>query len=245
MLTGTHTPSAFLPRSATCGRCHLQNYCQEVARGCEKSDISPPPPTSLQLRAGEHLYWHQDRVQALYSLRSGCLKSYVIDADGNEQVRDFLHRGDLVGLDSLNRQIAGSGIQALVDTELCMVPMMRVHSATRARQALREPLIQQLSAQLDKVYGLAGDSSAETRIARFLLDLSTRADDPKQLTLHMGRRDIANYLRLVTETVSRTLTRFQRRGWIDVRRREIQLRDSMALRRQAGVEDFDDMGVAA
>lgn len=245
MLTGTHSSSANVPASANCHRCHLLSYCQEVSHNSDDADDSPPPPTSLKVRAGEHLYWHQDRVQAIYSLKRGCLKSYVIDLAGNEQVREFLHPGDLVGLDALNDNTAGSGIQALVDTELCMVPMRRSHALTRARQALQEPLIQQLSTQLDRAYAMAGDCSAETRIARFLMDLSARSEDPLQFTLHMGRRDIANYLRLVTETVSRTLTRFQQREWITVRRREIQLLNTDALCQQAGLSGSEFIGAAA
>ncbi len=175
-------------------------------------------------------------MQAFYAIRSGCVKSYVIDADGTERVRGFLHRGDLIGLDALNASHAQSSVQALVDTEICEVPRHAIQRPSLTQSELQINLVQALSQALDRAYTQAGDYSAEQRIARFLLEISSHSDDPDQLELHMGRRDIANYLRLVTETVSRTLTRFQNRGLITVNRRRVTLLQRPALMRMAGME---------
>lgn len=181
-------------------------------------------------------------MQAFYAIRSGSVKSYVIDADGTERVRGFLHRGDLVGLDALNSRWTQSSVQALVDTELCVVTRESLLSqASRANTVLHSTLISSLSQALDQAYTLAGDYTADQRIARFLLEISHKSEDPTHLVLYMGRRDIANYLRLVTETVSRTLTRFQNQGWIKVNRRHVHVLKREALLRTAGIDEDDSL----
>lgn len=219
--------------TATCAQCSISSYCAHPGHAASGSS---PAHGSHALLAGEHLYWHHDPMQAFYAIRSGCVKSYVIDADGTERVRGFLHRGDLIGLDALNTSTAQSSVQALVDTELCAVPRHMLQRPTAAQSELQMNLVRALSQALDQAYTQAGDYTAEQRIARFLLEISAHSNDPDQLELHMGRRDIANYLRLVTETVSRTLTRFQNRGLIQVNRRRVTLLQRPALMRMAGLE---------
>lgn len=233
MLTATAKCSVPASSAESCAQCSLSSYCADPGH---KASCSPPVHGGLTLAAGEHLYWHHDPLQAFYAIRSGCVKSYVIDADGTERVRGFLHRGDLVGLDTLNSLSAQSSVQALVDTEICEVPRHFAERNSPTQPALQTDLIAALSQALDQAYTQAGDYSADERIARFLLEISARSEDPDQLVLHMGRRDIANYLRLVTETVSRTLTRFQNRGWIRVNRRRVTLLQRPILMRTAGLD---------
>jgi CRP/FNR family transcriptional regulator len=90
-------------------------------------------------------------------------------------------------------------------------------------------MLRLLSKELAISHALAGDFGAEERIAGFLLSLSSRmkarGHSETQLTLAMSRRDIANYLRLATETVSRVFSRFEEDGLVSVDRREVMLRD--------------------
>ena len=84
---------------------------------------------------------------------------------------------------------------------------------------------------------LAGDFSADERLAAFLLRMSeryaARGYSATRFRLTMSRTDIANYLRLATETVSRVLQRFDHEGLIAVDRREIELREPARLRQLA------------
>ena len=80
---------------------------------------------------------------------------------------------------------------------------------------------------------LAGDWSADERMAAFLVRLSrrlaARGFSAERFQLTMSRTDIANYLRLAPETVSRVLKRFQQDGLVAVDRRDLQLLDPVAL----------------
>jgi CRP/FNR family transcriptional regulator len=94
---------------------------------------------------------------------------------------------------------------------------------------LQQHLFRLLSEDIGKAHFLAGDFTAEERMAAFLVVLSRRYSarglSATRFRLTMARTDIANYLRLAAETVSRILKRFQEDGTIRVDRREIDLTD--------------------
>jgi CRP/FNR family transcriptional regulator len=100
-----------------------------------------------------------------------------------------------------------------------------------------------LSKEISVLVPRGADSSAEERMAEFLLDLSRRLGErgysASDMHLSMARKDIANFLRLATETVSRVLRRFQNEGWIDVQRRDIRILEPERLRDLSRSNDRD------
>ena len=102
---------------------------------------------------------------------------------------------------------------------------------------LQQQLFRLMSRGIGQAERLSGDHSADERIAAFLVDLSgrlaVRGFSEARFELTMPRTDIANYLRLAPETVSRVLRRFQDQGMIHVRRREIELADPRRLAKLA------------
>ncbi len=202
------------------------------------------------LACGDHAFWEGDAFESLYVVRSGAIKTFTIDADGNERVRGFHLTGDLVGLDAVHPHRHPCSAECLVETQICELPYARLEQAEQQVPALRRNLFELMSRELALALAMSGDFTAEQRIAAFLLDLATRqgrsaGDQVSQVQLDMSRRDIANYLRLVTETVSRVLTRLRSLGLIDVERRNIRLLDLPALRRMAGPLDSHRYDTAA
>ncbi len=103
---------------------------------------------------------------------------------------------------------------------------------------LQQTLFRLLSRDIGTASLLAGDWTADERMAAFLVGLSrrlaARGFSPDRFQLTMARTDIANYLRLAPETVSRVLKRFQDEGVVRVDRREIELADRPRLENMAG-----------
>jgi CRP/FNR family transcriptional regulator len=95
-----------------------------------------------------------------------------------------------------------------------------------------------MSLRISELESSAGDLSADQRIALFLLSLSERFSrrgySETEFILAMSRRDIASYLRLATETVSRVLARFQKADVLRVDRKQVRIRDIEELRRLSG-----------
>ncbi len=232
-----------LSTTSSCSQCALKPQC--LARDLDTTDAARlgkilRRPASL--RPEDHLYWQGEDMDALYLVRSGCLKTYATDAQGNERVRGFHFPGDVVGVDALHLGRHPANAQALTETEICVLPLPAFQALAEQIPALHRHLIESASRELSAALALAGDYSADQRLAAFLLIIAERTPDHQHLSLEMSRRDIANYLRLAAESVSRVLARFRDDGLIAVNRRAITLLEPQALARLAAPVDLATAG---
>jgi len=175
--------------------------------------------------AGRTLFAAHDAANAIYVVRAGCVKSVTIDDEGNERVRGFHLPGDLVGLDALGAERYPASAVAVVPSQVCRVPKALVMQKLTESPALAQRLLQRMSCDLAQAQALAGDYNADQRVAAFLLDMNARLHPlpGTPARLPMSRGDIANHLRLATETVCRVLTRFSTKGLIQSDDRKIRL----------------------
>lgn len=186
---------------------------------------------------GEHVFREGDPFNTIAAVRAGTVKTYVNDADGREQVLGFFLPGEVIGLSAISQARYPCNAVALDSVVLC-----RFSFPTMAALALRMPGLQQqlfrlLSEDIGKAALLAGNFAADERMAAFLLGLSrryaARSFSADRFVLTMTRTDIANYLRLAAESVSRVFRRFQDEGLLRVERRQIELLDRPRLERLA------------
>jgi CRP/FNR family transcriptional regulator len=126
---------------------------------------------------------------------------------------------------------------ALDTVMLCRFSFPKMALLATKMPGLQNQLFKLLSQDIGKATLLAGDYSAEQRIAAFLISTSRRYAErgfsATQLLMPMTRSDMANYLRLAPETVSRVLRRLQDLGFIAVDRRVFVLSQYNALERMA------------
>jgi len=110
---------------------------------------------------------------------------------------------------------------------LCRFSFPKIAVLAARLPGLQKHLFRLLSRDIGRAALLSGDWSADQRMAAFLITLSrrlaARGFSPNRFQLTMARVDIANYLRLAPETVSRVLRRFQEDGLLRVERREVEL----------------------
>jgi len=217
-----------------CSNCSLRELC--VPMGLSRGEIArldTVVEASKTLHAGDHLFRKGDIMRSIYAVRSGTFKSYVVNREGEEQVIGFHLPGELVGLDAIHPDSHQSNVQALDTASACIMPFSQLSELATSIPGLQRQIMRLLSKEISALVPMAADHSAEERMAGFLLDLAQRLSDrgysATDIRLSMSRRDIANYLRLATETVSRVFRKFQDVGWIEVERREIRLLDIPAL----------------
>jgi CRP/FNR family transcriptional regulator len=179
------------------------------------------------------LYHRGDRLRALYTVRGGCIKTFTVDAEGNERIRGFYLPGDLVGLDSLGEGVCLSTAAAVVPSQVCVAPLADLRQLMLRQPEVAQRMMRQTSRQLAVALAGSGDYSAEQRVAAFLLHLRERTGAAEVLRLPMAQRDIGNYLRLATETVCRTLKNMERRGWIVLAERSVRFVQEQSLRAAA------------
>jgi CRP/FNR family transcriptional regulator len=122
---------------------------------------------------------------------------------------------------------------ALDTVMLCRFSFPKMAVLATRMPGLQAQLFKLLSEDIGKASLLAGDFSADERMAAFLVALSRRyarrGFSPTRLHLTMTRTDIANYLRLAPETVSRVLKRLQEDKLVHVDRRELEILDPARL----------------
>lgn len=188
----------------------------------------------------EHLFHAGQRMKSVRVVRSGSIKSYQISPDGEEVVSGFFLPGEVIGLDALASEVHPSFAVALEDSQTCDIPMTDFLRMLKESPKLNEVMIRLLSEEMAETRELllvVGRLEAKTRVALFLLSLSRRLarrrQNPDQFKLSMDRRDIANYLGITIETVSRTLSTFQRNKIIEVHGKQIRILDRRALERIA------------
>jgi len=193
--------------------------------------------TRRRLQPGQHLYRAGQPFNALFLVNVGCLKTCELSDDGREQVTGFHMRGDLIGAESIGLSGYACDVIALEVCDVWELPYPPMLSACLRVPELQARLTSALAGEIrrDRSWMLAlGTLSAERRVASFLLDLAERharlGFSASHFILRMSRTDIASFLALKHETVSRVLTRLHERGWISVERREVRILDAGGLR---------------
>src|SRR5437868_14820033 len=167
--------------------------------------VEAPSPV-VAYAQGEQIYAQGDPAGALYVVVAGAVRTVRHSSNGRRQIGDFYYPGDLFGLEvDLDHDFSA---EAMCET---LVRTSRRFAAGRPASADRAAL-RELARAHDHL-ALLGRRSAEEKVASFLLDLARRGPADRAV-LPMSRQDMADYLGLALETVSRVLGRLQDEGLV-------------------------------
>ena len=224
-----------------CEDCNQQQFClAHLLEGEELAAFDSIVKHSKKLNRGDFLYRTGDEFNAIYIVRSGSLKTYIIDEEGREQILGFSIQGDIVALDGATLNVYPTTAQALETTYVCEIPFARYVELAAEIPSLYQRLLTQMSHQIrdeEEHALLLGTKSAEQRLATLLINFSNRyarrGFSKYEFNLHMSRRDIGNYLSAAMETVSRLFSRLQANGLIEVHGKLVQIKDLEGLRKFA------------
>jgi CRP/FNR family transcriptional regulator, anaerobic regulatory protein len=196
-----------------------------------------PLLTLRRLQAGNALFHEGAPVEWIYVVRSGTFKTFRTAEDGYEQVLPFASRGELLGFDALSPGRHPTAAVALEDASAFMLPVHKILSQTQRSSALDLALQLAASRQLahcSELADLMSGATAEVRLARFILQWSRRMgainQAPLTFYLRMTRRDIASYIGVAHETVSRCFSALTEWGYLQVDNREIEITDLDGLK---------------
>jgi CRP/FNR family transcriptional regulator len=226
--------------SARCNECRVSADCPLLDDAPASTD-NPGHSRLRVLHAGDRLFRAADRVDAMYRVRSGVVKTSLTGQDGVEQVTGFYGAGEWVGLDALDGEHYRSEAVALETASVCVIPYRvlreRMSNSSHAARLMVQAMSRRLATKEGIHLSLARDNAVQ-RLAAFLLDLSQRRGaaglDATHIALPMSRGEIASYLALAVETVSRLFTRLHRAGIVRVHRNHVEVKDHASLARSAG-----------
>ena len=178
------------------------------------------------------IYGENEPADYLYKVVSGAVRTYKVLVDGRRQIGAFYLPGDMFGLETGHEHTFSA--EAISDCKIIVIKRSAVVAlAARDNDVARqmwELTARELQRTQDRMLALI--RSAQERVAGFLLEMADRASNGGAVELPMSRQDIADYLGLTIETVSRTLTQLEKSATIELpTSRRIVLRNRSALTR--------------
>ncbi|MEM7018992.1 MAG: cyclic nucleotide-binding domain-containing protein [Pseudomonadota bacterium] len=207
--------------------------CLDYSASQQFQEVISRPPLFAR---GEYLFNAGDPVQALYIIRSGSIKLSQLTEGGNERVLGFYLPGVLLGVDGLADGVHSCDAMVLETTSVCRIPLNDLMHLCATYPALNKSFYSRIGKEVQKSHTLCAvldKKNAEQRIAYLLLSLSEhfkhRGMSPTAFFLSMPRHDIASYLGLADETVSRAFKRLQEDEIINVEHRLIHILEPDAL----------------
>ncbi len=171
---------------------------------------------------GQAIFEESEAADYVYNVSNGDVCLYKLLADGRRQITGFLRPGDFLGL--VKQDVYAYGAEAIDDVELCCMRIVDLERLLREMPAVRDRLLDmsrdEMAAAQEQML-LLGRKSAREKVLSFLLlrakhDHNLDESGPAVLDLPMSRSDIADYLGLTIETVSRTFTALKEEGLIDL-----------------------------
>lgn len=181
----------------------------------------------LVLQKKDDLFRKGNKFHSIFAVRSGSLKTYTTDIEGHEHILGFYLPGEILGLDAIEQDVYCSHAVALETSSICRILFDDLTLLVQKAPVLLKQLLKILSKETTAESLNMGHYTVEERFAAFLVNLSNRFAQrglsETHFTLSMGRNDIANYLRMATETVSRLFAHFQEKKWLTVNHRYVQL----------------------
>ena len=181
------------------------------------------------------IFGENEPADYVYRVISGSVRTYKILSDGRRQVGGFYLPGDIFGLEFADEHTFSA--EAIADAKVVVVKRSAITALAGRDAAIGRELFALTGRELRRVQDrvLLLVKSAQERVASFLLEMAERASAGNTVELPMSRQDIADYLGLTIETVSRTLTGLESAATIEVpTSRRIVLRNRSALSRLNG-----------
>ncbi len=205
-----------LPAGHPCEGCEVRDKAVCGVLDCDDLETFKNLGRTVKLSAGQVLFHEGDPVTRVFTLTRGTLKLYNLLADGRRHVTGFVYPGGFLGI-SMDEEHVFSA-EALDDAQLCWFPRNRFDGFVDKHSPMERELYRMAAHELASAHQqmvLLGRKTATERLATFLIVLAGGGRD--LVRLPMSRSDIADYLGLTKETVSRVLSAFRRDRLIRLR----------------------------
>jgi len=178
------------------------------------------------------IYGENEPAEYLYKVISGTVRTYKVLNDGRRQIGAFYLPGDIFGLEIGNHHTFSA--EAIVDCKILVIKRSTLVALAARDNEVARQLWTMTAGELQRAQDhiMLLIKTAQERVAGFLLEMAKRSSAVTEVDLPMSRQDIADYLGLTIETVSRTLTQLENSAAISVpTSRRIVLRNRAALTR--------------
>lgn len=182
-------------------------------------DLSHTKVSSSEFKyiKNSEIFGQAEPAEFIYQVVEGAVRSHKLLSDGRRQIGAFHLPGDIFGFE--NGAVHRFTAEAIVDSTVRVVKRQSLERVAKNDPAMIRTLLHMTTHNLQHVENhllLLGRQSARERVAAFLLEMNGRLKSAGAMALPMSRRDIADYLGLTIETVSRAISAYQRKGYLKV-----------------------------
>jgi CRP/FNR family transcriptional regulator len=209
--------------SHSCYNCDIRGLLQKVGPG---NNQLPKEACAIRCRGpylpGDYIYRSGDPFASIYAITSGSVKTEIPSSDGSLQIIDFYLKGELFGAEALGKSKHVNDAIALERSWICELPVEELENISQQYPSMLRELLKMLASRLRHAnMNLLSvrNQTSEQRILYFLLDLADRTKSRRNLAgdeipLPMTKGQIASYLGISPETLSRRLRRLHDAGII-------------------------------
>jgi CRP/FNR family transcriptional regulator, anaerobic regulatory protein len=222
---------AIEPREQSCGACAVRPFSVCASLDTTELDEFGHISRHVDFAACETVFAQEELTTSFYNLLDGVLRLYKLLPDGRRQIVGFALPGDFIGMATDARH--GFSADAIGPVSICQFAKASFARFAEYRPNLLRRINELTARELNQARDhmvLLGRRSAEEKVATFLVGWRDRLQQlrgsSRVVPLPMSRQDIADYLGLTIETVSRTFTKLEREGVIDIVPGGICLRDA-------------------
>ena len=226
----------------SCASCTLRELC--IPQGMSEEElklIDTVIERKKPVHKNDYLFRAGDTNRSIYAVLSGSVKTLVDNPNGEEQIVGFHLPGELLGMDGFSGDAHTCSAVALETSSVCEFPLESLDEVCHVVPSIQYAMRRIMGREVTKDHAmllLLGRMSAEEKLASFLISLSKRMAQrhwkPTEFNLTMPRQDIANYLGLAVETVSRLFAHLQDENIIEVNRRRVNISDMDRLKAIVG-----------
>ncbi|MFB6465616.1 Crp/Fnr family transcriptional regulator [Cytobacillus sp. Hz8] len=193
---------------------------------------------STKYQKGEFIFQAGEPYDHLYIVHKGRVKVYHLGDSGKEQLIRILEPGDFLGeLSLFSKQESDSFAEAMVETEICSIHRRDLQKILIKFPSISLKILEQFTHRLEQTEKLVSQLSlqdVEKRTASYLVELMDGKGEEHEIILPMSKKDLASYLGTTRETISRRLSSFQDKGWIEqTGQRNIRILNVKAIKKMA------------
>lgn len=217
-----------LQRCSECGKINRCFACALIGSQLPTTDSTPL--LNLIQPKGRYIYYQGEEIKNLFFLKAGSVKNIYTNKQGDQQIINFYFPGEVIGLAQLYHSYHSSSSVTLEKSIVCSFSLRFILANCERNPNLLHTVLECFNAEIQHRHEsllAINHRTAGRRLADFLLELVYRQDlsrnRPILLGLTMSRADIANYLGVAPETISRILSKYEKSGLILANKKKIQI----------------------
>ena len=227
-----------------CPHCVFRKFFSGAGLDCQLLDDFGGAATRSYgpYKSGEVICRAGDACDSLYVVQSGSVKTEMNSEQGGAHVSGFYLAGEMFGIDGISKKMFSSDAIALERTTVCVLKLSKWASLCEMFPSMQTALVSELSETVlhkNTEMMFLHHFRVEDRVLVFLRDLLARVrvrlgQSVREVPLPMSKMDVARYLCMTPETLSRCLNKMEKTGVISKRGRTIELLDEGCLRKEVG-----------